>query len=767
MCTGRAPFRASTPMAVLKRVCDDTPRPVQEVNPDIPDWLAGIVVRLHAKDPARRYQAAAEVADVLGQHLARYQQPNAATAQSPTTRPRRWGRWIAAAALLLAGIGLAIFFLDPELRAYLAGPIRSGLAAGQLSSQSPFSIDGDSPPESLRLLKSFGADDIKLYVWGSEPETEWMIPNDSNIFGTDPRVVHLCDFRGSIPQEGELVFRAKIRTEGNSIPAPADAPPAPIVAALYMGFTSKYKCVDTTGWSEYEVRYPLHLLRQSGQQTSIPLNLGLWGRGTVWIKAVQLLHAPCPPHIPPALREGETLIKEFLPSDVPISKPFIGPEGNWQLESFREREGWWFWGNLERIRLYELHDFEFQGCELILRTKMKTFNQDQGIYPSIYCDAVDGGGINSPKPEVMPERDTNWTTYETRLEIPQGFRPALVRINLEKWIRNLMPTLGGTGFKDMVLVKAPLRPAAMQKSKEARRLKSFSPASDTPLDKPDKLEDNAWRFDHSTANANRKVRLFELRDALPEGGEIIYRAKLKTQTDQRDSGASLMLGEEPFSPFEVSHGVAEEFGLQVTGQKQEWTDCEVRYPVQGFFHTDPPVIPINLSIYGSAAVWIKDIEIWHVPADPPLRRPGEKLIKRFGPKDKPIRSDYARSADGWQFEVGLKAEVLRLFTIRDPEVKDGKFLFRAKMRTKGTYPSVNLQLTQRFPDQTFKGDVQRSTKAEGTTRWTDYEVWITLPPGQGPIDLELAIEAKGTDIQGNTYTVAIKDVEFLRAAPDK
>src|SRR5262249_42963578 len=32
MCTGRSPFRAETTVAVLKRVCDDTPRPIREVN---------------------------------------------------------------------------------------------------------------------------------------------------------------------------------------------------------------------------------------------------------------------------------------------------------------------------------------------------------------------------------------------------------------------------------------------------------------------------------------------------------------------------------------------------------------------------------------------------------------------------------------------------------------------------------------------------------------------------------------------------------------
>src|SRR5947208_8775687 len=34
MCTGHPPFRAGTALAVLKRVAEDTPRPVREVNPE-------------------------------------------------------------------------------------------------------------------------------------------------------------------------------------------------------------------------------------------------------------------------------------------------------------------------------------------------------------------------------------------------------------------------------------------------------------------------------------------------------------------------------------------------------------------------------------------------------------------------------------------------------------------------------------------------------------------------------------------------------------
>src|SRR5262249_20747961 len=55
LCTGRPPFRAETAMAVLRRVCDDVPRPIREINPAIPEWLAAVVARLQAKDPGQRF----------------------------------------------------------------------------------------------------------------------------------------------------------------------------------------------------------------------------------------------------------------------------------------------------------------------------------------------------------------------------------------------------------------------------------------------------------------------------------------------------------------------------------------------------------------------------------------------------------------------------------------------------------------------------------------------------------------------------------------
>jgi hypothetical protein len=111
MCTGRPPFRSGTSMGVLRRVCEDIPTPIRETNPEVPDWLAAVVEKLHAKDPAGRFQSAADVAELLGGQLAHLQRPSvvplpvvAKPAGGPPVRVRPEGRtrWAVAGAVLLA-----------------------------------------------------------------------------------------------------------------------------------------------------------------------------------------------------------------------------------------------------------------------------------------------------------------------------------------------------------------------------------------------------------------------------------------------------------------------------------------------------------------------------------------------------------------------------------------------------------------------------------------------------------------------------------------
>src|SRR5947208_14328503 len=69
MVTGRPPFRAATTLAVLKRVAEEQPRPIQEIIPEAPDWLVALIAQLHSKDPAERPASAAEVVEALERRL--------------------------------------------------------------------------------------------------------------------------------------------------------------------------------------------------------------------------------------------------------------------------------------------------------------------------------------------------------------------------------------------------------------------------------------------------------------------------------------------------------------------------------------------------------------------------------------------------------------------------------------------------------------------------------------------------------------------------
>jgi serine/threonine protein kinase len=120
ICAGHPPFRAESPLAVLRRVCDHDPRPLREINPDIPAWLESIIAKLHAKDPSQRYPSASHVADLLGRCLAHVQQPLAVSLPAeaiprakPTDARRPYRRRWAGALLGMAAVGGGAFALGP------------------------------------------------------------------------------------------------------------------------------------------------------------------------------------------------------------------------------------------------------------------------------------------------------------------------------------------------------------------------------------------------------------------------------------------------------------------------------------------------------------------------------------------------------------------------------------------------------------------------------------------------------------------------------
>jgi eukaryotic-like serine/threonine-protein kinase len=65
MCTGQPPFGMDHTNSIMKRIVDESPRPIHDVNRTIPDELIAIVDKLLVKAPAARYQSAKDVAKLL------------------------------------------------------------------------------------------------------------------------------------------------------------------------------------------------------------------------------------------------------------------------------------------------------------------------------------------------------------------------------------------------------------------------------------------------------------------------------------------------------------------------------------------------------------------------------------------------------------------------------------------------------------------------------------------------------------------------------
>ncbi|MCA9195024.1 MAG: protein kinase [Planctomycetales bacterium] len=76
MCTGRPPFRAENSLSVMRRITETEATPIREINPNIPQWLCTLVMKLMAKKPKDRLQSAGVVRDLLGECLSHVQRPS-------------------------------------------------------------------------------------------------------------------------------------------------------------------------------------------------------------------------------------------------------------------------------------------------------------------------------------------------------------------------------------------------------------------------------------------------------------------------------------------------------------------------------------------------------------------------------------------------------------------------------------------------------------------------------------------------------------------
>ncbi|HET6575682.1 MAG TPA: serine/threonine-protein kinase, partial [Fimbriiglobus sp.] len=182
MCTGHPPFRADTPLAVLRRVTDESPRPIRQENPDLPGWLEAIVGRLMAKAPADRFQSAEEVALLFERCLAHVQQP--LTAPLPAIPGQ--GLWerlrtrvVAGPRNVLSSAGIRPYSRG-KLRRFAVNAIAAVAASAVIGAGvAVVMLNGDDNPDVKILTrmpdpgegKRFAVVSNKSTVWEMQPAT--------------------------------------------------------------------------------------------------------------------------------------------------------------------------------------------------------------------------------------------------------------------------------------------------------------------------------------------------------------------------------------------------------------------------------------------------------------------------------------------------------------------------------------------------------------------------------------------------------------------
>jgi eukaryotic-like serine/threonine-protein kinase len=149
MVTGDVPFTGESTLKLMYQRIQQVPKSPKLVNPDLPDWFAGVVMRCLEKNPATRYQSAAEIVlDLQGEKSVAIPRAATRTVQIPGFTQRYWV-WAAAGVLVLVTLAFAI----PPMRHLIlgkgAGETASSvsaipsLAQGNFVAILPFRVLGD------------------------------------------------------------------------------------------------------------------------------------------------------------------------------------------------------------------------------------------------------------------------------------------------------------------------------------------------------------------------------------------------------------------------------------------------------------------------------------------------------------------------------------------------------------------------------------------------------------------------------------------------
>ncbi len=169
MCAGQPPFQGSSALAILKQIAEVKHRPLRELNPDVPEWLAEMVDELLAKKPADRYQSASDLAEVLEFHWAHMRSSSAdlpaVCVEEIKQRSKRNRLIFAAVGATLLALGLIAGMFLPHFLGLPSGLKSSAEPAAVLAANagSVWSVSFDPKSDTVAMAVEDGS--VRLWDW--------------------------------------------------------------------------------------------------------------------------------------------------------------------------------------------------------------------------------------------------------------------------------------------------------------------------------------------------------------------------------------------------------------------------------------------------------------------------------------------------------------------------------------------------------------------------------------------------------------------------
>lgn len=676
MCTGRPAFRATSTVAVLRRVVDDAPRPIRELNPDAPDWLIAVIDKLMSKKPEERFQTAAEVATVLEQWLAHYQRPQTVPAPafgSPTDKislapaakgvlRRAWDEWwserdrwvVVSVQIVLVVLHLIcmLAFLNfytsrtmagdkPQFQFWMGSP--SPWYRLEINQGDKLGFSSGFYPFTWSVLMGLIGWALYYAVWRIEKARD---PNAS--WWNRPEVLMSCwgllavggVVFGTILGHGMNLSNAMTAKSGTAQPTAKTGEWQQLFNGRDLSGWMLHPDQPQQAWSVIDGTLvgrgseASHLFTERNDfgdfhlRAEVKINSG--GNSGIFLRSPFEMHEKFPGSKNPAGYELQ-IIDQPDSQNGYVSGAIL-PVANGEKNLIRPNQ----WSTVEVIAQGNRFTTIIDGLGVVDVRDVNRLHiwgtvalQVWGSSTEVSFRRIEVRMLQPGGGSVVPQSIAT-SGQSLRERKPE---PDLPRHRAKSPNPSVSKLLADDGLLDDTTPTKPAPTPLAPMQFAARQLTPTLPPW-AGAKASVKFEDGAWRIENRTSQGNFNVLMGTVLEDIPSEGLIVLRAQIKTEGVESTTPGALhlgladgLLGGEAPAPFKYDWP---ESDFEFRGIISEWTRKEFRCPA-GVFHTkNPPQLQVYVGLHDNGVVWVKDLELLHLPggassdgADPNRNQPSK------------------------------------------------------------------------------------------------------------------------------------------------